>query len=265
MNAQYIPLEWWQVAIAASLILINGAISVALQLGLERRLLIASVRMTIQLVLIGFVLNGIFAVESPLAVAGIALIMTLVAGWSAASRTKARFRGKRSAAIVSVAVSGWLVTAIALHLIVDPQPWWRPQVAIPLLGMILGNALTGISLGLDRFVSSIQQRRVEIEGCLMLGATRWEAVAPIAVDAVRTGMIPILNTMSIAGIVSLPGMMTGQLLAGVAPLDAVRYQIVIMFLIAAAVAIGTVGAVLISFSKITTPSHQVMWLDNEQS
>src|SRR6056297_3225169 len=146
-------------------------------------------------------------------------------------------------------------------------PNCRPatQVALPLLGMILGNALTGISLGLDRFVSSIQQRRVEIEGCLMLGATRWEAVAPIAVDAVRTGMIPILNTMSIAGIVSLPGMMTGQLLAGVAPLDAVRYQIVIMFLIAAAVAIGTVGAVLISFSKITTPSHQVMWLDNEQS
>ncbi len=261
MTAEYIALQWWQVAVAAALILINGLISIALQLGLEKRLLVAATRMTIQLILIGYVLNWIFAIDSPLAVAGLGLLMTVIAGRAAASRTQAKFPGKQTAAIVSVAGSGFLVTIIALQVVIAPHPWWHPQYAIPLLGMILGNALTGISLGMERFVAGVQQRRTEIEGSLVLGATRWEAVSPMVVDAVRTGMIPILNTMTVAGIVSLPGMMTGQLLAGAEPLDAVRYQIVIMFLIAAAVAIGTVGAVLLSFRKVTTADHQLLWLE----
>ncbi|MGB5344162.1 MAG: ABC transporter permease, partial [Thermoanaerobaculia bacterium] len=122
--------------------------------------------------------------------------------------------------------------------------------------MILGNTLTGISLGLDRFTGALTQGRDRVELLLSLGGTRWEAALPAIREAARTGMIPILNSMTVVGIVSLPGMMTGQLLAGVSPVQAVKYQIVIMFLIASATALGTVGAVLLSYLRLFSKQHQ---------
>jgi putative ABC transport system permease protein len=257
MNPDYLALSWWQVAVAACLILINAGTSWWLHLGLGRRLFVAATRMTVQLWAIGLVLRSIFAIESLLAVLGMGLVMTLIAGISAAQRVEKPFAGMRWAAIVSVGFSSWIIAGLALTLVVEPTPWWRAQYAIPLLGMVLGNALTGIALGLDRFADQIERARGQIEAALALGATRWEAVGPVAAAAIRTGMIPILNTMAVAGIVSLPGMMTGQLLAGVAPVDAVRYQIVIMFMIAAAIALGTMSAVLLSYRLRTTAAHQV--------
>ncbi|MGB5174822.1 MAG: ABC transporter permease, partial [Thermoanaerobaculia bacterium] len=121
---------------------------------------------------------------------------------------------------------------------------------------ILGNTLTGISLGLDRFTDALTQGRDRVELLLSLGGTRWEAALPAIREAARTGMIPILNSMTVVGIVSLPGMMTGQLLAGVSPVQAVKYQIVIMFLIASATALGTVGAVLLSYLRLFSRQHQ---------
>jgi putative ABC transport system permease protein len=136
------------------------------------------------------------------------------------------------------------------------EPWYLPQYAIPLLGMILGNTLTGISLGLERFTDALTQGRDQVELLLTLGGTRWEAALPAIRQAARTGMIPILNSMTVVGIVSLPGMMTGQLLAGVSPVQAVKYQIVIMFLIASATALGTVGAVLLGYLRLFNRRHQ---------
>ena len=120
------------------------------------------------------------------------------------------------------------------------DPWRQPQYTIPLLGMILGNTLNGISLGLGRLTEELAVRRDQVELLLSLAHTRWEAARLRAVrQAVRTGMIPTINAMMVTGIVSLPGMMTGQLLSGVDPVDAVKYQIVIMFLIASGTALGT--------------------------
>ena len=124
--------------------------------------------------------------------------------------------------------------------------------------MILGNALTGISLGLDRFTEALVQGGDQVELYLTLGGTRWEAALPAIRQAVRTGMIPILNSMTVVGLVSLPGMMTGQLLAGVPPSEAVKYQIVIMFLIASVTGLGTVGAVLLSYQRLFNQRHQFL-------
>ena len=135
--------------------------------------------------------------------------------------------------------------------------WYQPQYAIPLLGIILGNTLNGISVGLKSFTDALHQYRDAIEGQLALGATRWEAAMPVMQDSIRTGMIPILNSMMIVGVVSLPGMMTGQLLSGTEPSSAVKYQIVIMFMIGSATAIGTVGVVLLCFRRLFTQQHQL--------
>jgi len=247
------------VGIAALLILVNGWVSWRLRLGLGRRILWSAIRMTVQLSLLALVLHQIFALSHPLAVIALATVMTVIAGVSAVRRIDHRFPGMYRSAIISVWASSWLATSVAVLLVVRSDPWYSPQVVIPLIGMVLGNSLTGISLGIDRFLEEMMRRREEVEMRLALGSTRWEASQAIFASAVRTAMIPILNTMSVAGIVSLPGMMTGQLLSGVSPNQAVRYQIVIMFVIAAAIAMGVVFALGLAFFRITTPSHQVAW------
>ena len=258
MTESYVELSYVQVAIAASLILLNGAISLLLRLKLERQLVVASLRMTVQLLLIGVVLQWVFALNAWYAVLAMATLMTLVAGASAVQRTRVRFSGVWSSSLISVWASSWFVTGIALLAVVQVHPWYRPQYAIPLLGMILGNTLSGISLGLDRFAGELKSRRDEIETLLALGATRWEAARDTVIEAVRTGMVPTINAMSVTGLVSLPGMMTGQLLAGTNPIQAVKYQLAIMFLISAGAALGTMSVVLLSYRRLFNARHQLV-------
>jgi putative ABC transport system permease protein len=184
--------------------------------------------------------------------------MTLIAGIAAAQRAHVRYPGIWGNSIASVWLSSWLVGSFALFVIMPVEPWYSPQHAVPILGMILGNTLSGISLGLDRLGGELSARRTQVETLLALGATRWEAAREPIRQAVRTGMIPIVNAMMVVGIVSLPGMMTGQLLAGIAPVHAVKYQIVIMFLIASATALGVVSAVLLSYFRLFNDEHQFL-------
>lgn len=259
---QIIPLEPWQLAIAASLIVVSGTVSLALGLDLERRLAVAAVRTVVQLLLIGLVLKWIFDADRWYIVVVLMLAMTLIAGTAAVGRTGRRYRGIWMDSIVSMWASSWVIAAVALFAIVQvPRrglSWYQPQYAIPLLGMILGNTLNGTSLGLDRLGEELAAKRDQVETLLALGATRWEAARAPIQQAVRTGMIPIINTMMIVGLVSLPGMMTGQLLQGADPMDAVKYQIVIMFLIAAGTSLGTVGVVLLGYRRLFTPDHQFL-------
>lgn len=253
----YIQLTAWQVAIAASLVLVNGAISVLLKLGLARSLFIASARMVIQLLLIGYVLRWVFQYQGWAPVAILAVIMTVVAGVAAVRRTERRYPGIYWASSISVLASSWLVTAFGIGVVFQKaHTWYEPQYIIPILGMILGNTLNGISLGLNRLESELISHRDVVEMSLALGATAWEAARGPVRQAVRTGLIPTINSMMVTGIVSLPGMMTGQLLAGISPLEAVKYQIVIMFLIASGTALGTVGVVLLSFRRLFNRQQQ---------
>ena len=254
-----LPLSWVEVGIASLLLLINMIVSISLQLGIAKQLITSSLRMVIQLALIGLVLKQIFAIAMLAPVLILAGVMTIIAGFAAVRRIGTRYQSIHATAIFSIWISSWIVTGITLLTIVKPEPWYQPSVLIPLLGMVLGNSLTGISLGLERFLSELKQNREQIETLLCLGATRWESCRPSMVQATRAAMIPILNTMSVAGIVSIPGMMTGQLLAGAAPMQAVNYQIMIMFVIAAAIALGTVTALTLTYHKVTSADHQIKW------
>ncbi|WP_268800771.1 ABC transporter permease [Pseudomonas huanghezhanensis] len=245
-------------AIAASLILINGALSLLLRLGLERQLIWASVRTVVQLLAIGYVLGWVFEFAYWYVVLPLMCLMTLIAGTSAAGRGKRTYAGQRLDSIASVWISSWLVTAVGLFAVIRIHPWYEPQYAIPILGMILGNTLTGVSLGMERMTQELTSGRGTLEMILASGGTRWEAAQQAARQAVRAGMMPTLNQMTVVGIVSLPGMMTGQVLAGENPQDAVRYQIVIMFLIAAASALGTVGAVLLTYRRLFSADHRFL-------
>lgn len=251
-------LSLWDVAIAALLIVVNGAVSVALKLDLERKLAWAAVRTVVQLLAIGYVLGWVFRFDRWFVVLPLMALMTLIAGFAGAQRGARTYAGQRADSVLSIWLSSWLVAAVGLFVVIRIHPWYEPQYAIPILGMILGNTLTGVSLGIERMTEELTSRRDRVDMALALGATRWEAAQGPARQAVRAGMIPTLNQMAVVGVVSLPGMMTGQVLAGQSPLQAVRYQIVIMFLIAASSALGTVGAVLLTYRRLFSPEHRFL-------
>ncbi|MBE9109931.1 iron export ABC transporter permease subunit FetB [Nodosilinea sp. LEGE 07298] len=257
MEDSYIVISYGQLALSAVLILVNVALSVALQLGLARSLLIAALRMVVQLLLIGFVLEWLFTQDNALVILAIALVMTAIAGVSAVNRTQRRFAGIYWHSLLSVLSASALVTGFAMVGIIRVQPWYDPQYLIPLMGMVLGNTLNGISLGLDRFMEGLIAQQGQVETLLALGATRWEAAHKPVRDAIRIGMIPTINSMMVMGLVSLPGMMTGQILAGADPIDAVRYQIVIIFMIAAGAALGIFAVVLLAYRRLLSPDHQL--------
>lgn len=260
MDSTYIELSIAQVALAATLVVINGAISIALRLQLERALFWASVRTVVQLLLIGLVLRQVFAWSTWYIVFGLLAIMTTIAGVAAVRRARHVYRGIYLDSIVSIWASSWFVTAFGVGVVLQRvERWYEPQYTVPLLGMILGNSLNGVSLGLDRLGDELAGRRERVDAWLALGATRWEAARGAIQQALRTGMTPMINSMSVVGIVSLPGMMTGQLLSGVDPWQAVRYQIVIMFMIAAGTALGTVGVVLLSYRRLFNARHQFLY------
>ena len=128
---------------------------------------------------------------------------------------------------------------------------------LPLFGMILGNTMTGVSLGLDTLHTTLHRERNAVEAQLLLGRTRWQAINPATRRALRSGFTPIINAMAATGVVSLPGMMTGQILSGVDPQEAVKYQLLIMFLIGGATGLGVLGAVLASGWRLTDQRHRL--------
>ena len=158
---------------------------------------------------------------------------------------------------VSMFVSSFAVTILALVAVIGVDPWYTPQYAIPLLGMMLGNTMTGISLGLDRLTESAWEQRLAIEARLMLGGTWSEAIADIRRTSTRSAMIPTINAMAAAGLVSLPGMMTGQILAGNPPFEAVKYQILIMFIISAGTGFGAMIAVWAGSRRLFDDRHRL--------
>ena len=249
-------------AIAALLVILLAVLSLRLQTGISQQLVIAAARTAIQLTLIGLVLKVLFANAQLGWVTLMAMFMLLVAGREVMARQERRFKGWWGYAVgtFSMFLSSFAVTVFALIVILGETPWYEPQYAIPLLGMLLGNTMNGIAIAMDRLTNTAWEQRSVIEARLMLGERADEAISEIRRQAIRSGMIPIINAMAAAGIISLPGMMTGQILAGAAPVEAVKYQILIMFLISAGTGMGTMAAVSIG-AKHLFDKRQRLCLD----
>jgi putative ABC transport system permease protein len=249
---KFISLSYQDLALAAVLVLLLAGFAQHLALGVARSILIAAVRTAIQLTLLGLVLKALFANVHLVWVVGMALLMLLAAGREVMARQKHAYTGIWGFGIgsISMFISSFAVTVLALTVVVGPSPWYTPQYAIPLLGMLLGNTMNGIALGLDRLKESAWTQRNVIEARLCMGEEAHWAIADIRRESMRVGLIPMINAMSAAGIISLPGMMTGQILAGSPPVEAVKYQILIMFLITAGTGFGTMAAVWLGSRRL---------------
>jgi putative ABC transport system permease protein len=247
-----IILSPFDLGLAASLVVLLAALSWRLRLAIGRRVVVAALRSTVQLLLLGLVLKVLFSTANPWLVGLLASVMLAVAGYEVMARQKHRLRGVwgYGTGTLSMFLSSFSIAVLALLVILQPVPWYTPQYAIPLLGMLLGNTMTGIAVSLDNLTRQTLDRRHQIEARLALGQTTGEAFGDIRRDALRAGLIPIVNAMTTAGIVSLPGMMTGQILAGSPPMEAAKYQLLILFLIAAGTGLGSMSAVLLGSYRL---------------
>ncbi|OUW18204.1 MAG: iron export ABC transporter permease subunit FetB [Opitutales bacterium TMED158] len=239
-----VALSLWDIAFSAGIVVALGGLLAYYRLGVTRSLAVASIRLIVQLLLIGYVLTFLFAEGRLSYVVAMAAVMLLVASREIVARQKWQLEGWASFGLgaSTLFVSSFAIALFGLLVVVRPDPWYMPQYAIPLLGMIMSNTMSAISLSMDRLTSALADNRSTIEQRLALGQSAREAILPYLRDCIRTGIMPVVNSMATAGIVALPGMMTGQILAGADPTEAVKYQIIIWFFIAAGVGFGMAAA-----------------------
>jgi putative ABC transport system permease protein len=243
MTPEVLKIDLSQLVLCLIFIAAAGATSLWHALKLERDLIVGTIRTFAQLFLLGYILRLIFELENSAVVLAIFTFMILFAAWEIRGRLKEKEVAFFWPVFISMLLSYFTVTYIVTLFIVAVEPWWKPQYFITLAGMIIGNSMNATAIALERLLSELRGRRLEVEARLCLGATYKEASQDMFRNAMRAGMIPSINSMMAAGIVFIPGMMTGQILAGSDPLQAIRYQIVVMVMLVGSTAMSTLLAV----------------------
>ena len=258
-----IDVSWTDLGLGFGLILMAIGVSRWRQLDLERGFVVGAIRAVVQLIAVGYILVYIFAADQWWLVL-LALTVMLLSATQAATR---RARGNKPTrddrtllwriSGTSMLLGSGLTLAFVTQIVLRVEPWYEPQYLIPLFGMIVGNAMNATALAAERLASELQAHRGQVEAYLALGASPARAAAEPERRALTAALIPTINGLMTVGLVSLPGMMTGQILAGVSPLLAIRYQIVVMFMLAGATALTAVAVVLWYRRTFFTPAGQL--------
>ncbi|OQX95532.1 iron export ABC transporter permease subunit FetB [candidate division KSB1 bacterium 4572_119] len=224
---------------------------------MAKEIIIGTIRTFVQLMIIGYVLKYIFNLNKWYFILLMIFIMALIAGHNAVKRQKVKIAGLFPIVSLSIFLGAGIAVAALIILILRASPWYEPQYLIPVSGMMLGNAMNAAALAIDRLIGETKNRRLEIEAALSLGASPFCAIRPILSEAARAAMMPTINAMMVVGIVQLPGMMTGQIIGGVAPEQSVRYQIIIMYMLATSVTISCITILYLFYRKLFTKEEQL--------
>jgi putative ABC transport system permease protein len=251
-------LSWLDLALAAGLVLVAMGISAWQRLGLARGFAIGAVRAVVQLVAVGYVLAFLISTRRWYLVLATLLAMLIAATITATDRQRS---GRRRLFVISgtaMLLGAGLTLAYVDALVLRLRPWYDPQYLIPLFGMIIGNSMNGAALAAERLNGEMELRRGEVETYLALGASPARASADAVRRALIAALIPTVNMLMVVGLVSLPGMMTGQIIAGSSPLTAVRYQIVVVFMLAGAVAVTSAVVALWHRRSFFTAAEQLV-------
>jgi putative ABC transport system permease protein len=226
-------------------------------LGQVRPMTIALVRLCVQLSLLASILRWVFAHQSGGLVTGVALVMLLFSAQTVGSRDRKSGFALKLEAFGAMGVGLVIVMAVAIKLSLGLEPWYPARVVIPLLGMVLGNSVSAVSLATERFESELRSERDRVELRLALGATSRQAALPALRAAIRAALTPVINNMMIAGVVAIPGMSTGQILSGMDVGTAFRYQVLVYFGITATVTISILILLSIRLRRAFTPARQL--------
>ncbi len=250
MNPSAPEIAVWQLALGLVFIVVAGGASLAHGLKLGRDLAVGTVRTFGQLFLMGYVLVYVFRLQNLWLTLGMFVVMVAFAAHIILGRLKHRPVSLAWPLFFSMLASYLAVSCLVTSVIVEAAPWWRPEIFIPLAGMVVGNSMTALDISLERLFSDLREKRSEIEAMLCLGADAVEAGRDVTRRAMRAGMIPSINSMMGVGLVFIPGMMTGQILAGQDPQQAVRYQIVVMLMLVGSTALSALIMVRLAMRRV---------------
>jgi putative ABC transport system permease protein len=239
MNPTIIDLSLWDLVTVYSLLLMSIGLAHILRAGQGRDIFWSGLRMFVQLMIVGYLLHLVFALESALPVLLILVVMTGFAVQTIGARVETKMPNFYRVVGAAILFGCGGMTFFFCTLVIGLEPWYDPRYLIPLAGMVIGNSMTGASLAAERMAAEFRERREEIETALCLGSSVKLAAEPAVSSAFRAALIPSVNAMAAMGLVFLPGMMTGQILSGTEPLIAVKYQIAIMCVITGSVALTT--------------------------
>ena len=253
----YIHISNMDLLIALLFIAISGAISHWQKLELERDMAVGTIRAFAQLLAVGFVLQQLFDAARWYWVVLALAIMTTVAAHNGVRRQTGAKQGLFTVMMAAIATGASITLILVIGVVLRVRPWYMPQYVILIAGMILGNCMNGAALVVNRLHSELTLRRNLVEAALALGAPAKKAASEAMRESLRAAMMPTINSMMTVGLVHLPGMMTGQMISGTSPLDAVRYQIVVMLMIAAATAVTAMTAAFGALGVFFTPFHQL--------
>ncbi|KXZ39231.1 putative ABC transport system permease protein [Alkalithermobacter thermoalcaliphilus JW-YL-7 = DSM 7308] len=254
-----IDLQFWQMAAAYIFIVILLIIVKVKGISREKEILVSSVRMTVQLILVGYILVYLFNNINPLNTIIVITVMEVFAIHNIITKTKSNLSKPLKNIITLSMLFGTLSSLIYFLLVViNISPWYDPRYFIPIAGMLIGNSMTGISLGVTRLVDGMYSQRHLIESALMLGATPKIAAKEIVDNAFDCAILPTINSMLGMGIVFLPGMMTGQILSGISPVTAIKYQIAIMLGIVGSVALTVILFVQFGYKTFFNEESQLI-------
>lgn len=258
-----VNLNIWQLVAAYVFVIILILIVRMRGIAREKQILLSTVRMTVQLVLVGYLLVYLFDNINPFFTIGVVIIMEVFAVYNIFRRAKYRLskRLKRAVAI-SMTIGTLSCLFYFLLVVLRVNPWYNPRYFIPIAGMIIGNSMTGVSVGVNQLVDGMQTKKHLVESALMLGASPKIAAKDIVNSAFDSAILPTINSMLGMGIVFLPGMMTGQILSGTSPLTAIEYQIAIMLSILGSVALTVVIFVQLGYKSFFNSEDQLVIEDN---
>ncbi|MCL2857188.1 MAG: ABC transporter permease [Oscillospiraceae bacterium] len=254
---EIISLNIAQFALIYLLLLIVLFIMKKCEINQTKLLMVASIRMTVQLVLAGLILTYIFENPHPVFTVVYIMLMTGFAIHTVLQRNKSINRNFKLIASVSLAASGLAVVCFFIMAVVGVSIF-NPQYTIPISGMIIGNAMTGVSLGLKTFNENIHGQRVQIDALVNMGVTPKKILAPFVNGAIETALLPTLNSMLGMGIISLPGMMTGQILSGTMPMTAILYQIAIIVSVTAVTCLAVFGSLFFGCRTLYNERSQML-------
>jgi putative ABC transport system permease protein len=254
-----INLSLWQMISAYVFVLILLLIVKFKGISKEKVILISSLRMTLQLIIAGYILVQLFNTSSPLFTILILIMMEFFSVYNIIKRTKERISSKLKQIItLSMIIGTSSCLFYFLLIVVRISPWYNPQYFIPIAGMLIGNSMTGVSLCVNHLVDGMQNQKTLVEGALMLGATPKIASKQIVDNAFDSAILPTINSMLGMGIVFLPGMMTGQILSGTSPITAIEYQIAIMLGILGSVSLTVIIFVQLGYKTFFNDQSQLI-------
>lgn len=249
--------SWYTLPYAALPLAACLAILAARRLGQVQLLLVAMARLIVQILILGLILGWLFRARNPWLVGLVVLVMLLASAQTVSVRHRRGDWALRAEAFISMCFALAVVILVTTRLALRVDPWYDPRVLIPLVGMVLGNSVNGVTLAAERLQSDLRAERDLVELRLSLGATARAAALPVLRAAIRAGLTPTINKMMITGVVAIPGMTTGQLLAGANVASALRYQVLVYLGITSMVGLSTLALIWFRMRRYFTPAHQL--------